>query len=289
MRAVHEARSTKRRRRTKAQVAALAEALLEIVREHHPMTVRQVFYQAVARGLVPKTEAAYRNDVGRLLVRLRRQGRLPYDWIADETRWMRKPKSYPNLRTALTEMQWYYRRDLWAEAPVYVEIWCEKEALAGVLYPVTEEWDVPLMVSRGYASLSYLHAAAESIQAQGKPAYLYYFGDYDPSGKDIPRYVAQTLRHLAPEAAIHFAQVAVTPGQIDAWKLPTRPTKGTDTRARRFGDTRSVELDAIPPERLRELAEACILRHLDEGRLEKLAAIEQAERAILARLARDTA
>ena len=278
---MYEASHTKRRRRTKAEIAALEDALLAIVREQHPMTVRQVFYQAVARGLVPKTEAAYQNDVGRLLVRLRREGRLPYDWIADETRWQRKPRTYAGLVAAIEELQRYYRRDLWRDAPAYVEIWLEKEALAGVIYDVTAEWDVPLMVGRGYASLSYLHSAAETIRAHGKPAYLYYFGDHDPSGRDIPRYIEETLRKMAPDAEIHFEQVAVTWEQVVEWKLPTRPTKTSDTRARRFGDRPSVELDALPADTLRKLVEGCILRHVDSDRLRRVLTLEAEERKVL--------
>src|SRR5262249_50961498 len=80
-----------------------------------------------------------------------------------------------------------YRRDLWAAMPVYVEVWCEKDALAGVLMEETETYDVPLMVARGYASLSFLHSAAMAISAKDKPAYIYHFGDYDPSGVDAAR------------------------------------------------------------------------------------------------------
>jgi hypothetical protein len=92
----------------------------------------------------------------------------------------------------------------------YVEIWLEKDALSGVLYPVTSEWDVPLMVTRGYSSLSFLHEAAEAITDQGKPAYIYYFGGHDPSGRDITRATEAGLREFAPAAEIHFKRIAVT-------------------------------------------------------------------------------
>jgi len=260
--------------------------LLAIVQEQHPMTVRQVFYQAVSRGLVPKTEVAYQNVVVRLLVRLRKQGRMPYGWIVDETRWVRKPVSFTGLDAALEHVVECYRRDLWAEAPVHVEIWCEKEALAGVLYEETHRFDVPLMVTKGYPSHSFLYGAAQDILRRGKPTFLYYFGDYDPTGKDIPRYIETTLRELAPGAEIHFERVAVTPEQITEWNLPTRPTKKTDTRAKRFGDDRSVELDAIPPDMLRGLVQECILRHLDVKYLERMAVIEYLERKELERFAK---
>ena len=74
---------------------------------------------------------------------------IPYGWIADSTRWMRKPKSYSGLVDMLSTTRDTYRRALWSTQPAYVEVWLEKDALAGVIYTETEDWDVPLMVTRG--------------------------------------------------------------------------------------------------------------------------------------------
>ena len=112
------------------------------------MTVRQVFYRLVSSGVIPKTEASYKNIVVRLLGIMRREGDLPFRWIADNTRWMRKPSTYSSLEHALDNTIATYRRALWDQQDSYVEIWLEKDALAGVLYDVTAEWDVPLMVTR---------------------------------------------------------------------------------------------------------------------------------------------
>src|SRR5262249_34644442 len=152
---------TKSRRRTKAEIVRIKEGLYQILDEDNPQTVRQVFYQAVVKGLIDKTEAAYKGIVCRLLAVMRRDGVLPFDWLSDNTRWMRKPDSYRSLASALRSTQEWYRRDLWDEQDVYVEVWLEKEAMAGVLAEVTEEWDVPLMVTRGYPSMSFLYSAAE--------------------------------------------------------------------------------------------------------------------------------
>ena len=134
--------------------------------------------------------------------------------------------------------------------PVYVEVWCEKDALAGVLMEETKVYDVPLMVASGYSSISFLHSAAMAIEAKGKPAYIYHFGDLDPSGVDAARDIEAKLRRYAPGAEIHFERPAVTREQVEQWNLPTRPTKQTDTRAKKFGSATSVELDAIPAGKL---------------------------------------
>ena len=144
----------------------------------------------------------------------------------------------------------------------------------------TNPWDVPLMVTRGYPSLSYLYEAAEAIVNRGKPAYLYYLGDWDPSGVDITRSVEQGIREFAPEARIVFERVAVTPQQIDELRLPTRPTKSTDSRSRNFTGE-SVEVDAIPPAVLRSLVRGCIEKHIDRRALARTRKIEGAERETL--------
>ncbi len=258
-------------------------AIYEVVAEDHPMTVRQVFYRLVSLGTIEKTEAEYKGTVIRLLGQMRLAKELPFDWIADNTRWMRKPDTYSGLNQALRETARFYRRALWDNQSVYVEVWLEKDALAGVLYEETAVYDVPLMVTRGYASLSYLYTAAEAIAEQDKPAFLYYFGDFDPSGVDIPRNIEQRLREFAPEAEIHFECVAVTPEQIRDWELPARPTKKTDTRSGKF-DGASVEVDAIQPSMLRKLVRDRIAEHIDRKALKVLQVAEKSEREYLEQL-----
>ena len=250
------------------------------------MTVRQVFYRLVSRGVIAKTEAEYKRTVVRLLTEMRRDGGLPFAWLADNTRWMRKPSSYGGVVELLRETAQLYRRSLWRNQPAYVEIWLEKDALSGVLYDVTEEFDVPLMVTRGYPSLTFLHSAAATIAEVGKPAHLYYFGDKDPSGLDIPRKVEAGIREFAPGAEVHFTRVAVTDDQIERWNLPTRPTKKTDSRAKGFAGE-SVEVDAIEPDELRALTRACIERHVDEAALDIVRASEASERDFFAALSFD--
>jgi hypothetical protein len=158
--------------------------------------------------------------------------------------------------------------------------WLEKDALAGVLMPATSQYDVPLMVARGYASLSFLHAAAGQIAELSVPAHIYHLGDFDPSGVDAGRKIEMTLREMAPRAEIHFGRLAVLPEQIHDWSLPTRPTKTTDSRAKSFGDI-SVELDAIEPKHLRDIVQVAIERHLPADQLRKLRVAEAIERDTL--------
>jgi hypothetical protein len=277
---VYRSRPIKRTRRTQAAMHDLRRALYALVEQHQPVTVRQTFYLAVSAGLINKSEKEYKHTVMRLLTEMRREQVLPYGWIADYTRWMRKPHSYNNLDDALQATARLYRRNLWHTQEAYVEIWLEKDALAGVVMDVTAQWDVPLMVTRGYPSLSFLYEAAEYIRALDKAVHLYYFGDHDPSGHDIPRKVEADLRAFLPPHTLTFTRVAVQPWQIDAWQLPTRPTKQSDSRSKVFvGD--SVEVDAIPPSQLRQLVRECIEPHVDEHALYLTSVAEEQERKIL--------
>lgn len=279
-------RQTKCTRRTKAQMEALCDALEAILEQEHPMTVRQVFYQAVNAKLIAKTEAEYSGVIVRLLVRMRESGRIPFSWIADNTRWMRRSHMFYGVEHALQHMARIYRRNFWDDADDYVEVWLEKEALAGVVIEATDPWCVPLMVNRGYSSVSFLHSSAMAMRDIGKRIHIYYLGDFDPSGRDIARNTEKRLRQFAPNADIHFALIAVTPEQIKRFHLPTRPTKRTDTRAKNW-QGESVEVDALPSSYLKQLVEERILSHLDQDRVNAMKRVEKMERETILNLSWD--
>ena len=275
-RKVYAASSIKRRRRTKEEIARDEDAAYQVLAESHPMTLRGLFYQLVTRRLIDKRETEY-DKLGRSMVKMRRSGRVPYQWLVDSTRWMRKPQTWGSLDDALWHTVQTYRRALWNEQEAYVEIWVEKNALAGILMLETEPWDVPLMVSVGFSSETYLYEAAQAVKYQHKPAYIYYFGDHDPSGVSIPRKIEERLRAMAPNSEIHFTRVAVNEEQIVEMNLPTRPTKKSDSRSKNFKGE-SVEVDAIHPATLRAMVRECITRHIDEGILRRVQRAEELER-----------
>lgn len=279
MTAIPCAASRIKRRRSTAELETIYTAIYRIAEADHPMTLRGLFYRLVAEGLIPKAENEY-EKVGRYLLKLRREGRVPYQWIADNTRWMRKPRTYSSAEAALHETARTYRRALWSNQDAYVEIWCEKDTLAGVLYETTEAWDVPLMVVRGFSSETYLYEAAGAIDQSAKPAFLYLLTDHDPAGVGIATHIEERLRQFLPDAPITVDRVAVTEEQIVLWNLPTRPTKTGDSRGKAFAGE-SVELDAIPPATLRSLVEACIERHVDPSALRWTRQIEDLERQSL--------
>ena len=104
-------------------MSRIRAAIWETLKSYHPMTVRQTFYQLTTQSVIAKTEAEYKTTVVRLLVEMRLAGDIPFDWIADNTRWMRKPRTFSSMEAALQNTARTYRRAPWDNQDVYVEIW----------------------------------------------------------------------------------------------------------------------------------------------------------------------
>lgn len=282
--AVYRTSPVKRRRRTRAEVETLDTAILTVCTEDHPLSVRGVFYRVMSAGAVEKTEKAY-GAVQREVLKLRRTGALPYEWIADGTRWHVKSRSWAGVEDALDDAAASYRRALWHDQDTYVEVWSEKEAISSIVSPVTNRWDVPLMIARGFASESFLWSTAATIRAVDKPTVVYQLGDHDPSGVAAWEHVQRRLQEFAPDIDITFERIAVTPEQIVDLSLPTRPTKSTDSRSRSFRGE-SVEVDAVPTAELRRIVEDAIVRHIDPHALRLTRLAEEQERRGLLAMAR---
>lgn len=251
----------------------------EFETQQPPMTVRQMFYQMAVKYVVEKSMGGYRR-VQYALTQMRRKDAIPYEWITDSSRYMLKQPSYRTMADALSQWQKNYRRALWDEQAVCVHIWLEKMALAGVIQDITERYDVPLYPARGYSSISFAHEIAAGMIGIDKPIYVYHFGDYDPSGVDAARAIADELRGHGVD--FYFETVAVTSEQIKRLNLPSRLTKRSDPRSKKWiaaGKGDSVELDALPASQLRTLVEQVIEQHINPQQLATTRIIEQEERA----------
>ena len=250
------------------------ELILDWARQHRPVTVRQIFYRLSTLEAVDKSERGYK-VVGRLCTQMRLDGEIPFSYFADNTRWMRRPRTYNTIQEALELTAQTYRKSLWQNQTAAAEIWLEKEALAGVIYPVTSLWDVPLMVVKGYPSVTFLHTAASQMKNDyfhhNRITKIFYLGDRDPSGLDIFRNITERIPEFAQNTPIIFSHVAVTTrtGAKMAAALKT-DEKNQDSRAKDF-EGESVELDAILPSDLRQLVTDCIEKVIDSSQLEQLA------------------
>jgi hypothetical protein len=291
--ASYQACSIKRDRRTKAEVQAIRDAITSILKADHPQTVRQVFYQLVARGVIEKSEAEYQSTVIRLLSEMRLDGRISWSWIVDESRRSRVTRTFDNISDALEHTARYYRRSALHDCDDYIEIWSEKEALAGIIYDAASDYDVPVIVSKGMPSLTQVYGSFLNIARAaraGKNSFIYQFGDRDPTGCLIPQAIEARLYEFCDKHDVAYPvveRIALTKEQIERYRLPTRPTnRDGNTHAHKF-DGDSVELDALPSSDLRGLVRDCIEGHISPDALDTLREAEQSEREILEQLAAD--
>jgi hypothetical protein len=149
---------------------------------------------------------------------------------------------------------------MWRDTDDYVEIWCEKDALAGVIYSVTDKFDVPLMVSRGFASETFCFTAVEAQEGDPRDFYVYYLGDFDRSGQDAARSLQEKLDRFAAEkgVCVFFETLSVTVEQIYDLSLPTRKPKRESHADKNWPYDFACELDAVPPDHLRDLVQEAL-------------------------------
>lgn len=283
---LNHANDNRRRRATGNEMEERAAFLLDYAARNAPVTVRQLFYAATVAGLpgIAKNDKGY-NAIQNQVLKLRRGGRMPYRHIADLTRFQRKPNTSNDIFAALDETARLYRRALWRDQPVHVELWCEKDALAGCISPVTNYYDVPLMVCRGFTSETFAFEAVHAwAEMKGKEeVHVYHLGDFDRSGRDAAADLEKKLDGFAAKKGIKvfFESLALTPHQISTWGLPTRPPKRETPADRRWPYNFACELDALPPAKLRNLVQYTLQEYIPPGDMDLLHAAEESERAML--------
>ena len=212
-----------RLRRTREEMRQLDCGLIALASKLGPATVRQLFYLATTLGIILKTESGYRRVVERLS-HLRLCGAIPWHQIADRTRRLSKPLTFTGVDAALEHTRETYRRAVWHGLEDRLFVVLEKDALLGVVGDVTAEYDVPLLVTRGFSSLSFTHILADYISLyhkRGLLSFVYALGDWDPSGTLAHDNIRKRLSGWCPKDSYKFRRLAVTPEQISALDLPT--------------------------------------------------------------------
>jgi len=237
----------------------------------------------VAKHIILNNLKSYKN-LDAMLSKARKSGRLDFDAFTDRSRTSIKNGSWLDLNDFMSTVKRSYSKDKWDNQKNYVEVWLEKDALAGIFEPITRKYDVNLLVGRGYQSLSSLNDAANRFP--NKDIFILYFGDFDPTGLDIPRSAEENLVECFGISPF-FRRVSLTKEEIDEFKLPPAPAKTTDSRTYAFVQEHgniSVELDALPPDVLEEKIEDSIREYIDIDRFEKDLRIEERERKKLEKL-----
>ncbi len=236
------------------------KVFVEVVDE---ATVRQLHYQLFTRGVIENTERSYKNW-GKILTKARKLGLVDNEHIIDTSRYQNRESSWNNVADFFSIIGYAYKRNLWQGQETYVEVWVEKDAMRGIFEPITNEFDVFLSVGKGYPSHTNIVAAKERFNKSGLENHILYFGDFDPSGKDIPRYILSELSEMGDLVQLH--EIALNPEQVKKYKLPYAPAKKTDTRTVKFeekyGMRGIVEMDALSPKILQSLIKDSINKYI---------------------------
>jgi len=258
----------------------LIEQVQEIINSYDfALTLRQIYYQLVAKQIIPN-EQRYYKKLSRICVMGRNEGILSEEGFADRLREVDKLSSWADLNQFMETVKRSYHKDKWQNQDSYLEIWTEKDALRSVLTEITYQYDVSLMVARGQLSRTAIYEAFNRYKIQSdKECYLYYCGDFDPSGLSIYESIKERLSDFG--VFINYERIALTQKQIEKYQLPSDPGKKTDPNYNKFvslyGSDMVVELDSLPPDVLRNIIKDCILKNIDAGLLAQVQKEEKKE------------
>lgn len=277
----------KKKRRSSSELEELDAALYPLIRDNAPCSVRQVYYRAVVASLCDKDKTGYAL-VQRRVLSLRKSGQVPYSWIQDNTRSHYGTRRFADLEEFGEHASRSFALDYWRHEPVNVEVWCESDSIAGTLHnTVVNEWGLCLYPARGFSSETFVYNTALELKRVGKPAAIYLLSDFDPAGVSLADDISGKLREFAYPLNVTVTRLALDAEQVRAWQLPTHPLKESDSRAAKFRREHAdvaCELEAIPPNQLRQLVSDAISKHIDSWRFESAKQVEQMQREALRQL-----
>lgn len=231
------------------------QVIQEYQAQGYELTLRQAYYQLVARGYIPNNERSYKN-IGNLINDGRLAGLIDWYAITDRTRNLRGNSHWDTPAEVIESAKYSYRLDKWEGQPNYVEVWVEKDALVDVVGQACRPLDVPFFSCRGYTSQSEMWAAAQRFirRDDREQRIIIHLGDHDPSGIDMTRDIQERLEMFGADVMVK--RVALTMEQIDFYTPPPNPAKLTDSRCwgyiQKFGNE-SWELDALEPKVITDL------------------------------------
>lgn len=255
----------------------------------YELTLRQAYYQLVARGYIPNNERSYKN-IGSLINDGRLAGLIDWHSITDRTRNLRSNGHWNNPADVIASARYSYLLDKWKGQPNYVEVWVEKDALIDIVGQACRPLDTPHFSCRGYTSQSEMWSAAQRFFRQNhrEQRVIIHLGDHDPSGIDMTRDIQERLWLFG--ADVYVKRVALTMHQIDTYNPPPNPAKLSDSRCgkyiEQYGDE-SWELDALEPQMLNQLITDEVTAFRDDAIYQTVCDKEKREKGELRMLERN--
>lgn len=277
--------------RPKPEALALIQQCVKVTEDYQDqglcLTLRQLYYQLVTKNVIPNTEQSY-SKLSTVVSRARLAGMIDWDAIEDRIRIPQKHAEFGNLTALIEAAVHSYRLPRWEGQKYHVELWVEKDALAGVLRPLADKYHITLMVNRGYSSQSAMYESAERLRGHDGPKVILYLGDHDPSGEDMVRDIQDRMEMfdiprlgLYRHDGVDVIKIGLTTEQVKHYNPPPNPAKLTDPRAEKYialhGPV-SWEVDALPPKELQKIVTKAIAEYVDEEVMDEI--IEQEQKDI---------
>jgi hypothetical protein len=270
------------RNKTLKTIQQANEIIAEYQADGYDLTLRQLYYQFVARDLIPNSQKEY-NNLGSVINNGRLAGLIDWDCIKDRTRDMQKNSHWESPSDILESCAACFAVDTRQDQDIYLEVWVEKEALANVIERIANELDIPWFACRGYVSQSAMYEAAKRLQKRKqRNAIILHLGDHDPSGVDMTRDIQDRLEMFDADCVVE--RIALNMDQVDEFDPPPNPAKITDSRSggyiAEFG-RQSWELDALDPHTLTTLIRERADKYTDRKKRNRWIRYQNEQRQLL--------
>ena len=273
----------------KPETKRIIDSANKIIREYqmdgYSLTLRQLYYQFVARDIIENSQKSY-NRLGDIISNARLNGDLDWAAIEDRTRSLEGNVHWDNPAEIIDYYSRVYKIDTRIDQPNYIEVWVEKEALAGVVERICRKLDINFFACRGYVSQTAMYEASKrfiSNENLGKNNIILHLGDHDPSGIDMTRDIRERLNDCFG-AYVEVKRIALNMEQIEEFAPPPNPAKLSDSRCdgymKKFGKM-SWELDALDPNTLNELISSQVASYTDFDKKKALELKQQEGRNLL--------
>jgi hypothetical protein len=193
----------------------------EYARQNFTLTLRQLYYQFVARDLLEGNNLGQYKRLGRI-IRAGRDAGLDWDAIEDRTREVHIHSAWGGPAHRIKSAAGYYYEDLWRTQRYRPEVWIEKDALLGVIEGVCNEFRVPYFSHRGNNSQTLQHEAGQRFARyldQGLIPLVLHLADHDPNGIDMTRDNLERLALYARDG-IEVRRIALTIDQVRQYNPP---------------------------------------------------------------------
>jgi hypothetical protein len=266
---------------TLAMIDKCNSIIAEYQAEGLTLTLRQLYYQLVSRDIIRNVQTEYKR-IGGVLSDARLAGLVDWDAIEDRVRVPEIPSDWSSIEDIVSSAIYGFRLPRWKGQENSVELWVEKDALAGVLSPIAREYHITLMVNRGYSSSSAMHDSAARVRRLPGEPYILYLGDHDPSGEDMVRDIRDRMAVF--RAFPKVEKLALTTAQVEEHNPPENPVKMTDSRSPRYVEEHGEscwEVDALPPTVLRDIITERLDQLVDRDMMREIEEEEETQKARL--------